>query len=137
MALINKSVFVPYFPLLKQLTRFGVVGCGAASLHFFILVFLVEFGFLTPLYANVIAFFFAFQISYWGHRFWTFSGTTAQHKKALPKLLLIGGMGFFVNQSLFYILYTIAHFPYTVAQLLILTVVPIITFVISKLWVFK
>src|SRR5689334_4721737 len=94
-------------PLFYQMTRFATVGVVAAVVHFSLVVLLVEFCFLHPLYANVIAFFLAFQVSYFGHRYWTFKGTSARHQTALPKLLLISSLCFVVNEGLFYILLTL------------------------------
>jgi putative flippase GtrA len=87
--------------LLKQIIRFGIVGTSAALVNFSIVVLLVESGTLQPLYANMVAFVFAFQVSYFGHRFWTFHETITDHRVAMPKLLLISGTNFFANEGLF------------------------------------
>ena len=126
-----------YIPLIKQLMRFGVIGVTAATVHFSIVVCLVETHTLTPLYANVIAFLIAFQISYWGHRSWTFAGTTTTHRVAIPRLFAVGTSGLALNQSLFYFFLTFAQLPYPLALLAVLTITPLITFTLSKLWVFR
>lgn len=126
-----------FFPLFLQLIRFGIVGLCAAGTHFSLLVFSVEIGQLKPLVANIIAFMIAFQVSYWGHRFWTFSGTTTLHRVALPKLFLVAGGGFVANEGLFYFFLTTFNLPYPVAQLLVLTILPLVNFTLGKLWVFK
>ena len=122
--------------LLLQIGRFSVVGISAAIVHFCGLVFLVEMDLLPPLYANVIAFFIAFQVSYWGHRMWTFAGTVAQHRTALPKLLVVATTGLAVNQGLFYIFLTVFELQYMVALFIVLAIVPVMTFTVSRRWVF-
>src|SRR3990167_8095460 len=94
---------VGHFPFFAQLFRFGIVGLMAAAIHFNMVVFLVQTRFLQPLIANVFAFFISFHMSYWGHRLWTFGGTTALHRVAIPKLLLVQCLNFTANETLFYI----------------------------------
>lgn len=123
--------------LLKQIMRFGIVGCTAAFVNFSIVVGLVEFGSLPPLYANIIAFTFAFQVSYLGHRFWTFHETITQHHVAAPRLLLVSGSNFFANEALFYFFMNMLHLPYMPALLLTLSILPAVTFTFGKFWVFR
>jgi putative flippase GtrA len=122
--------------LFWQLVRFVVIGASAALVNFAIVVALVESHLLQPLSANVVAFIIAFQISYWGHRHWTFAATN-QHKIAVPRLLIVSISNFFINQSLFYILLYQYHLHYMIALLIVLATLPLITFTINKFWVFK
>lgn len=130
MGLMNRFLFF-------QLMRFGIVGVTSASVHFGIVVMLVELAGLKPLLANIAAFLISFQVSYSGHRFWTFRGTTTQHKVALTRLLSLQIVGLAANEGLFYSLMTYFGLPYTVALFIVLTTLPIITFTVSKLWVFR
>jgi putative flippase GtrA len=123
-------------PLFFQLVRFGIVGLTGAALHFSIVVGLVQQLKMAPLVANVFAFLFAFQVSYWGHRCWTFRWTTASHRAALPKLLCVQLVNLAVNETLFFIFLSL-HYPYPVALIIVLTILPIFTFIFSKWWVFK
>jgi putative flippase GtrA len=122
--------------MIKQLYRFGVVGVGAAALHFSVVVVIVQTWMVAPLIANVFAFGISFQLSYWGHRTWTFGGTAALHRDAFPKLLLIQSINFSVNEALFYI-FLAFHLSYPVALFIVLTILPVFTFFSSKLWVFR
>lgn len=122
--------------LIWQLFRFGMVGFTAALVHFFLVVFIVQMGSVEPLIANVFAFALSFQVSYWGHRWWTFSSSMVQHRDAFPRLLLIQTAGFAANESLFYIFLQL-HLPYPIALIIVLTIIPIFTFVSSKLWVYR
>jgi putative flippase GtrA len=124
--------------LLKQIMRFGIVGGSAAFVNFSIVVMLVESGVLQqPLYANMVAFVFAFQVSYFGHRYWTFSDTVTEHRVAMTRLLLVSGTNFFANEGLFYFFLNTFQMPYMLALLLVLAILPIVTFTFSKLWVFR
>ncbi len=126
-----------HLPLFYQLVRFGIVGVTAAAVHFSIVVLLVQTGVLKePLIANIFAFMVAFHVSYSGHRYWTFRGTETSHRTALPKLLAVSSLGFCVNEGLFYLFFVQMGLPYPLALFIVLTVMPIITFTLSKLWVF-
>lgn len=123
--------------LFWQLTRFGIVGVSAALVHFSIVILLVESDSMEPLIANVIGFCTAFQISYWGHRMWTFSGTTQKHTVTFSRLLLVSILAFIVNEGMFYVFMQQFAFPYPLALILVLSILPLIIFTINKLWVFE
>lgn len=129
MALMNN------IPLFLQLFRFGLVGLLAATIHFAIVVLLVQNWLFTPLFANIFGFMVAFQASYWGHRLWTFQMSDALHRVAIPKLLFVQLLAFTANESLFYFFLTL-HLPYQLALFIVLAILPIFTFFASKLWVF-
>lgn len=121
--------------LALQLCRFGVVGVSAAAIHFAVVVCLVSIQSVPPLLANIGGFLVAFQLSYWGHRRWTFAANAA-HKPALMKFLLVQSCNFGFNQSLF-ALFLALQIPYQWALLLVLGILPAFTFILSKQWVFR
>jgi putative flippase GtrA len=122
--------------LLLQLTRFGLVGILAAAVHFSMVVLLVEAKYLGPLLANGVAFCVAFQVSYWGHRLWTFSNTQRDHATAFSRLLLVSMLAFIANEALFYLLMKQGGLPYPLALLLVLSMLPGLVFSVNKWWVF-
>lgn len=132
-----KTRFVNHRLILLQLMRFVVVGLSAATVHMTIVVALVESGFLQPLVANVVAFCFAFQISYWGNRFWTFGSTQQTHWIAYKRLLSVSILSFIANETLFYLLMTAFQLPYPVALFMVLAILPLAVFTANKLWVFE
>ncbi len=117
--------------------RFGIVGVTAASVHFSLVIFFVELYALKPLQANVIAFLIAFQVSYWGHRYWTFRGTTNSHRVALPRLFVICGSSFIANEGLYYLVLTYLKLPYPLALLVVFAILPLVNFTFEKFWVFQ
>lgn len=122
--------------LLSQVCRFGLVGVAAAVIHLSVVVLLVQSTDMAPLIANIFGFAIGFQMSYWGHRLWTFKATTSLHRVAFPKLLLIQILNFAANETLFY-LFLLLNLPYAVALFIVLAILPLFTFVASKLWVFN
>ncbi|VVC75705.1 hypothetical protein AQUSIP_09950 [Aquicella siphonis] len=125
-----------YLPLLMQLFRFGIVGLSAAAIHFGTVVLMVQGYTVPPLVANIFGFAVSFQMSYWGHRLWTFQESSALHRIAFPRLLFVQIVNFAANEALFF-LFLAMKLPYMVALVIVLTVLPVFTFISSKLWVFR
>lgn len=124
-------------PFLLQLMRFGMTGSLAAIVHFSVVVMLVEFFKLDPLYANVFGFLCAFMVSFLGHRYWTFAKTSRRNHSSLPLFFLFAACNFVLNQGLFYVLLRKYNLAYPIALLIVLVVIAIWTFLISKLWIFR
>lgn len=121
---------------LQQITRFLTVGVSAAAVHFTVVVLLVQLLNYAPLIANVGGFVVSFQVSYWGHRLWTFSATEVLHREAYPKLVMVQIVNFSMNEYLFY--FFLSHdLPYPLALLIVLSILPAFTFVMNKFWVFQ
>ncbi|MDF3034784.1 MAG: GtrA family protein [Paucimonas sp.] len=118
-----------------QLARFGTVGLIAACVHWSVVAALVPLG-LLPLQANVVAFITAFNVSYWGHRRWTFNADRP-HRSALPRFLLTACSSFVLNQTLYYFFLTYTSLDYRVSLLIVLVCVAILTFFLSRQWAFR
>lgn len=132
---MNRNV-TPMSVLFLQFCRFGIVGLTAAIVHYCIVVELVQKIAMQPLIANIFAFLIAFQISYWGHRLWTFQDSSVLHRNAFPRLLFLQTINFAANEALFSIFMTYG-LPYNIALIIVLAILPIFTFITSKLWVFQ
>lgn len=136
MGSMNNILVKKYIPLFSQIFRFGIVGLTAAAIHFSIVVWFVQVWLFAPLVANIFGFTISFQVSYWGHRLWTFRDSIASHRVAVLKMLIVQLTNFVANEILFYI-FLQCHLPYPIALLIVLMILPIFTFISSKLWVFK
>ncbi len=123
-------------PQLLQIMRFFSVGVLAAAVHFSVVVLLVQKFAYAPLIANIGGFLVSFQVSYFGHRLWTFSDTIIDHREAYLKLVMVQVLNFALNESLYYFLLGL-HLPYQVALLIVIAIMPAFTFVTSKWWVFQ
>lgn len=119
-----------------QIMRFGIIGVTAAIVHFNTVVMLVQEFHYAPLIANIAGFLISFQVSYWGHRNWTFHDTVITHSDAYPRLAMVQITNFAINEYLYYIFLSM-HLPYQLALVIVIAVMPIFTFVTSKWWVFQ
>lgn len=122
--------------LRTQLFRFGCVGCLAALVNMCLLYYLVTYYFIPPLWANAVAFVVAFQVSFWGHRYWSFS-SSQQVGLSLVKFLLVAVISFLANESLYAFFLYHLHFHYLISLICVLCVVPPLTFLFSKIWAFR
>lgn len=128
------SFFGEHF--IGQIGRFGVIGVTAAIVNFMLVLYLVSAGYLSPLAANILAFLIAFQVSFWGHKHWTFR-CAGRHLSSLSKFFIVAAVSFLLNEGLFATFLKAAHLYYPVALILTLAIVPPLTFLFSKVWAFK
>ncbi|MCP5538282.1 MAG: GtrA family protein [Akkermansiaceae bacterium] len=121
--------------LLKQASRFGIVGIIAMIAHFALVVVFVNLS-IPPLIANVIAFLGAFQISYWGHVSWSFAEASSPRGSSLRRFFMVATSSFLLNEILFAILLEFTSLTYQTALILVLTFVAGLTFFLSRHWAF-
>jgi len=125
---------------LWRIARFGVVGLTAAAVHYWTVVALVELLGIAPLRANVGGFIVAFWVSYFGHRYWTFSDTVdrqAGQTQSFLRFLSVAVLGFMMNEFLFFLLLHYTGMPYYIALAIVVLTVAVMTYVLSRLWAFR
>lgn len=121
--------------MIAQLARFGVVGVAAMGVHWVVVATIVPLG-LTPLIANIIGFAMAFNVSYFGHRNWTFASTQA-HATTLSRFLGVAIASFVLNEAMYSLLLRFTALDYRIALLIVLVGVAAMTFVLSRFWAFR
>jgi putative flippase GtrA len=122
-------------PLSGQIIRFGLVGISAALVQFLGVAGFVSFFHLKPLIANCFAFLFAFQVSFLGHTHWTFKAKNSAQTKR--KFFVVSSCSFALNQTLYAYLLKYSHLHYLLALLIVILIVPGLTFLLSKFWAFR
>lgn len=120
--------------MIRQLARFGAVGVAAMAVHWLVVALLVPLG-MAPLLANAIAFAVAFNVSYHGHRNWTFVATTP-HATTFGRFLGVALLSFALNEALYYALLQ-RGVEYRLALAIVLVAVAALTFVLSRYWAFR
>ena len=120
---------------ISQLARFGVVGVGAMAVHWLVVRLLVPAG-LAPLVANVLGFAIAFNVSYFGHRSWTFA-SDADHRSTFWRFLSVALISFALNEVMYFLLLRFTTLDYQLALGIVLVAVAVLTFVLSKTWAFR
>lgn len=90
---------------------------------------------MNPTLASVIGFVISFVISFYLNSKWTFSAKRDVH--TLFKYLTVTLSGFFLNISIIYLFNSILNIWYIYAQAIVIVVVPVHNFILSKFWAFK
>lgn len=122
--------------MINQLAWFGVVGVSAMLVHWISVVILVPLG-LVPLIANIVAFLIAFQVSYWGHRIYTFKAHLLPHNHTLPRFFAVATGSFLINEGMYFLLLRYSNLDYRVSLIIVLVTVAALTFVLSRQWAFS
>ena len=122
---------------LRSISWFGLVGACAALVHYVSAVVLEAHEWLSPAYANFVAFLIAFLVSYFGHRYLSFAGNVRSHLHALPRFLTVAIAGFTGNQILLLGLLQHSQLPFWIALGIVMLVIAIATFFSSKYWAFR
>lgn len=118
------------------------VGVLATLMHALIYAGLGTLPVISPLVANLGAFLCAFLISFAGHFVWTFREQThgrrvVQLGACQFKFLLVALFGLVLNSILVWVVVDYLSLNYLLALVPMVFVVPLVTFFLSKRWVFR
>ena len=124
------SIFVKYF-------TFIVVGIAASLTHYAVAMFsYFWWDNIAATNSNWLGFLAAFPVSYVGHRLWTFQGTTTKHQQAIFKFFIVALFSFLGNQSLLWLGLQTTPLPFWLLLGIVMLLIALITYVLSKHWVF-
>lgn len=130
----NPALTTVALKLSQRLIYFTGIGASAAIVHLFIVFNLVNFLNLQPLVTNVIAFLIAFNISYLGHKYFTFSQLQDGKQLSFPHFFLIASSAGLLNETLYYILLHYTMLNYMVALIFVLGIVAVYNYILSRFW---
>lgn len=116
---------------LKILTFVGVGGF-ATLVHLCVAVFLSSTTAINPFLINVLAFSFAFPVSFLGHKHLTF-----KKDGSVFKFLILALAGFGLNNLILTSLYLNSSLNPTLMLTLSTLLTPILTYLGAKMWVFQ
>ncbi|CAD0183193.1 GtrA-like protein [Ruegeria sp. THAF57] len=119
----------------KRIFRFAVVGTGVAAYYFVTYLGLLQI-FNSPWIANLLAFGSAILIQYVGQTVWTF-GRPVVAPGQFGRFLCMIAIGLVVSSMITGILAPRLALAEPVAAGLVVVVLPIINFVILRLWVYR
>lgn len=125
--------------LVRQLSRFSVVGIGATLVHMAVFVVTIELLDLSAMNANLAAFLVAFVVSFVGHWNWTFWHGVQRQSVIVPMLRFAGValVGFGLNAAIVFSVTRTFALPYFWALIPMATLVPLCTFLLSRRWAFR
>jgi putative flippase GtrA len=121
--------------MMGALLRYGVSGGLATATHVSVFVLAVEWLGLRPVLAAGPAFVLALLVSYGMNYHWTFA-VSGPHRIMLPRYVVVALLGLGLNLGITYAVVDAAGYWYGYALLLVILIVPLVTFMLSKFWVF-
>lgn len=121
---------------MNRILKFGLVGVAATLVHILVGISWISFG-LNPLVANFLAYITALLVSFWGHHSFTFSNHNLPLGTTAPRFLSTSLLGFALNEAILAILVGFEILPAKTALALATLLVAVVTYVLSKRWVFK
>lgn len=124
-------------PRLREIARFGIVGVLATLTHFVMLYLLVERAGLVPSLANGAAFLCAVAVTWLGQSRWVFAGHGTTSPAKLLRFAVSLAVGLMANVAIMAIVTEGLGLGYRVGFLIACLVVPALSFVMNKLWVFR
>lgn len=110
------------------------IGCTAALVHVLVIFLLVTYAHIPALYANIFAFFTAFNISFLGHKYLTFSKLDDAIALSLPHFFLVAASAGILNELLYFLMLRYTQLNYLLSLILVLGFVSIYSFVLSRYW---
>ncbi|MBL7478408.1 GtrA family protein [Legionella bononiensis] len=120
--------------LSHRLIFYTGIGATSAIVHILIVLNLVTYVQLNPLLANVFAFLIAFNISFLGHKYLTFSRLQDQKELSLPHFFLVAASAGILNESLYFLLLRFTQLNYLIALILVLGLVAVYSYLLSRFW---
>lgn len=120
----------------RQYARFAAVGGLATLTHLLVYAGLIELLALAPLASNTAGFALAVNLSYLGHRRWTFAGGPAARSGSLVRFVAVAGLGLVLNTLFVHLVTAMLDLHYGWSVPLIAGATPLLAFTLSRWWVF-
>jgi len=119
----------------RQGGAFALIGLVATGVHVAVALTARTALRLDPLIANFIGYACAVGVSYVGNARLTF-GRSARDAGQFARFLLISLLGLALNQAIVHLLVDRGHWPFWLALGPVVVLVPLLSFVLLKLWAF-
>lgn len=122
--------------MIRQFFRFGMIGVIATLVHVVVALLLHHLLEVSPLWSNAIAFITAWLVSYAGNWVWTFEAATT-HRHSAPRFLIVALAGFALNQLIVLITSNWWGWPFWLALVPVVMIVPLVGFLASRYWAYR
>lgn len=120
---------------LRQAVTFAFVGGLATLTHFTVALLLNSQMGLAPLQANLCGYISSVLISYVGNARLTFKSRIF-HARQFMRFSVVSLAGLALGQGLMHLGVSVVHAPFVLALLAVVSIVPVFTFVASRVWTF-
>jgi putative flippase GtrA len=121
----------------SKLFSYGIIGLVGTLTHFSILVLLVELFHLEPVISSSIGFIVTVIVSFYLNRRFTFRTKSNQTTTTFIKYSVVSCSGFILNSAIMYSSVHIFSLHYSIAQAIVVVVLPISNFLLNNFWTFR
>jgi putative flippase GtrA len=122
---------------LVKLFSYGMIGLVGTLIHFSVLVFLVEVFHIEPVLSSSIGFIVTVIVSFYLNRRFTFRTTSSKTTVAFIKYTVVSCLGFILNSVIMYGSVHILSLHYSIAQVIVVVLLPISNFLLNNFWTFR
>ena len=122
-------------PVLKQITLFGIIGVLATITHYFSALLFIKHTTLNLYLANLAGYLLAISVSFFGHGLFTFKVELSFY--ILKKFIIVSISAFICSELILFLLEKGLHFPHYISLGIVVLIIPLISFLLNKLWVYK
>lgn len=117
-----------------QFSVFLVVGVSAVMVHYLLALVLVEHLTLSGQLANLAGFWCGFAVSYFGQSLLTFKARP--NWMNLLQYLLLAGFNYCASAAILYVLVDVLAVNYRLSMLVVVSALPLLSFIVSKKFIF-
>jgi putative flippase GtrA len=121
--------------LLRQVFYFGVVGISATLTNYFIAVLAFEYVGLNIYTSQFVGYIFAVTVSLFGHSKLTFQ--TQLTSSVFTRFMVVSLTTLVFSEILLLFIERLLVLSHRISLLIVVIIIPVITFLLSKLWVFR
>lgn len=132
--LVQQGVSASMIGRIHQIIRFAAVGLCATAVHTLIFTALVGAG-LSGILSNLLSFSVAWCVSFFGHARFTFEVSDIRFDQS-RRFLATSVIGLISNSIIAFLIVDYLVLNPWIAVLLMITVTPVMVFVLLKTWVF-
>jgi putative flippase GtrA len=121
--------------LVRQLVVFGMVGVFATLTHYLVALFFHEILNVNLYVCNLIGYCSAVTVSYFGHGMLTFQ-VNLNHS-VFVRFVVVSVTTFLVSEGILAVMENTLQFSHRISLAVVVLTIPLITFILSKAWVFR
>lgn len=129
----SKSLIIS---LMKQFTKYGFIGLLGTVINTLILILSVEVLKLHPMWGSFFGFVGSLIISFFLNTLWTFQNNRVSFRTFF-RYTLVSIFGFLINLFIILIIVDTLSLSYLLAQVISVIIVPMVNFLLNKLWTFE
>ena len=122
--------------LARELVVFVMVGGAATGCHYLTALAAHQLFGLAPFWATFVGYVCSVGVSYLGNAVFTFR-RPALHGPQFARFATISLAGLAINQAIVFVGVQLLHWPFWMALVPVVVIVPASTFTLAKLWAFK